>query len=97
MNSYHIGQVVRIRAAFANSNGSAVDPETVTFKVKSPLAQVTTFVLGVDEEVEQDSTGNYHVDLEPTIQGVWAVRWIGTGDNKAAGESSFEMIESQFD
>lgn len=97
MNSYAIGQVVRIRAAFTNLSGAPVDPGGVTFKVKSPLGAVTTYNYPADTQVVKDSTGNYHVDFEPDRQGVWPVRWVGTGSNKGAGESAFLIAESQFD
>lgn len=97
MDTYDLGKVVRSAVAFTNVAGTAVDPGGVTFKVKSPLGVITTYVYLTDVEVVKDATGSYHIDLEPDSQGVWVVRWIGTGSNKTASEGSFQMIESQFD
>lgn len=97
MNVYDLGDVVRSTVAFTNLAGGAVDPGGVTFKLKSPLGVATTYVFPADLQIVKDSTGNYHVDLEPDRQGVWSVRWVGTGSNKAASESAFRVGESQFD
>lgn len=97
MNTYALGVVVRCRAAFTNSAGTAVDPGVVTFKVKSPLGVITTYVYLTDPEVVKDSTGNYHVDVGGSRQGVWSYGSEGTGANATAGESEFKVSESQFD
>lgn len=97
MNTYDLGVVVRLSAAFTNLAGAPVDPGGVTFKIKSPLGVITTYVYLVDGQLLKDSTGNYHVDFEPDKQGKWAVRWIGTSTNKGAEESFFQVGESQFD
>jgi len=97
MNSYDLGDVVRLTVAFTNLAGTAVDPGGVQFKIKSPLGVITIYNYPADTQVVKDATGNYHLDFEPDKQGIWAVRWAGTGSNKAASESSFEVTESQFD
>jgi hypothetical protein len=97
MNEYQLGVPVRLRAAFTNLAGAPVNPGTVTFKVKSPLGITTTYVYLVDAEVVKDSDGNYHVDHKPNRQGVWSYASEGAGVNETAGESSFKVLESQFD
>jgi|SRR5882672_4345051 len=97
MNVYDLGDVVRSRVAFTNLASAAVDPGGVQFKIKSPLGAVTTYVYPVDSQLVKDSTGNYHVDVDADRQGVWVVRWVGTGSNKSASESAFQVGESQFD
>lgn len=97
MNIHDIGDVVRISVAFTNQAGTPVDPGAVTVKVKNPIGVKTTYVYLVDAGVIKDSTGNYHLDLEPTIQGIWNYRWEGTVSNKGAEENSFQIRESAFD
>ncbi len=97
MNTHDIGDVVRISVAFTNQAGTPVDPGTVTVKVKTPIGLATTYVFGVDSGVIKDSTGNYHFDVEPAIQGVWAYRWEGAVSNKGAEENTFQIRESAFD
>lgn len=96
MNSYHIGAVVRLKIAFTNQEGTAVDPGTVRAKVKTPLGVVTTYTYPTDG-IQRTGTGVYYYDVEPAQQGVWKFRWEGTGSNKGANESAFEMLESEFD
>lgn len=97
MNQYDIGDVVRVQGTFTTSAGAAVDPGTVTFKLKTPYGVATTYIYGTDAAVVKTGTGAYYVDYLTTVQGVHHVRWAGTVANIAAGESSFEVIESQFD
>lgn len=97
MAEYTIGNLIRVSAAFTNSGGSAVDPGQVKAKLKSPLGVITTYTYGTDAALVKDSTGNYHLDVEPTVQGVWKYRWEGLTSNKGAGESSFTVAESVFD
>lgn len=97
MSTYDIGDVVRITVAFTNLAGGAVDPGAVTVRVKNPVGVKTSYTYITDTEVLKDSTGNYHLDVEPAIQGVWVYRWEGTGANKGAAEASFQVRESAFD
>ncbi|MGH9766104.1 MAG: hypothetical protein ACREAB_01615 [Blastocatellia bacterium] len=97
MNVYDIGDVVRVSATFTNQVGAPVDPGGVTLKVKNPVGVKTSYVYVVDLALIRDSPGNYHLDLEPAIQGVWTYRWEGTAPNKGAEEASFQISESAFD
>jgi len=97
MNTYDSGDVVRINVAFTNLAGATVDPGTVTVKVKNPVGVKTTYVYGIAVEVVKDDVGLYHMDLEPTIQGVWSYRFEGTGANKGSEENTFQIRESAFD
>lgn len=96
MNAYDSGDVVRMSVVFTNQTPVPVDPGAVAVKVKDPLGAKTTYNYPADGVVK-DSTGNYHKDIEPTIQGVWTYRWEGTISNKGAEESSFQVRESAFD
>lgn len=88
-NSYTLGQVVRLSVAFTDSAAAAVDPTTVTLKIKDPVgAEVTkTYALS---EVIKDSAGIYHFDHTPTLEGSHHYRWEGTAPSTAA-ESRFFM------
>lgn len=97
MSEYDIGDVVRLTGTFTTSAGAAVDPTTVTFKLKTPAGLTTTYVYGTDAAIVKTGTGVYYVDWLTTMQGVHHVRWAGTVANIAAGEDSFTVRESQFD
>ena len=97
MNAYQVGDLVRITAAFTNEAGSAADPTTVTLLVKLRYvigAETTTYTYPTN--ITKDSTGNYHVDFQPTTEGIWDYRWVGTGTVTAAGESAFNVPNSEF-
>jgi hypothetical protein len=80
-----------------NLAGAEVNPGTVSVKVKSPLGVITTYVYLTNPEVVKDSDGNYHIDIDPDRQGVWSVKWIGTGANKGSAKSRFKIDEDDFD
>jgi hypothetical protein len=87
---YPYNSVVRADVAFtAVSGGTAVDPGTVTAKVRDPSRNVSSFVYNTDDEVVKSATGNYYIDIELDEAGLWKVRWDGEGANQAAGETEF--------
>lgn len=97
MNVHDKGDTVRLRFQFKGVDGLPVDPSTVIAKVKDPVGVVTTYTYLVDGNFIKDAVGDYHRDIDPTIQGVWKYRGEGTGTNKAAAESAFMIRESEFD
>jgi hypothetical protein len=94
-NTYDIGDLVRVSAAFATSGGVATDPTTVTLKVQSPAGTETTYTYALTE-VTKGSVGNYYKDLTITLPGRWVYRWIGTGAVVAASEAHFLIRRSEF-
>lgn len=93
--SYDQYQRVRISGAFTVSD-VATDPTAVTFKIKDPSSNITTYVYGTDAEVVKASTGNYYVDYDVDEVGVWYFKWRGTGAVVAANESEFYVQETEF-
>ena len=93
MNSYDIGDLIRLRGSFTNSAGAAVDPSSVTLQYRQLIADpssYTTLVYGVNSIVKA-STGEYYHDLSVTSDGEWRYRWNGLGANAAAVEGSFKV------
>lgn len=95
MNSYDVGDLVRLTAAFTVSS-SATDPTTTTCKVREPDGTVTTLVYGTDAACVRSATGSFYVDWSTDQEGVHSVRWIGTGAAQGAAESQFNVRESLF-
>lgn len=87
-NYFPIGQLVRLSAAFADDNGSAIDPTTITCKIKRPSGLVTTLTYAASG-VTKDSVGNYHVDVVVDTVGIWHYRFEGTGTVTTADETIF--------
>ena len=94
--TFDVGDLVKLTAAFTNSAGAASDPAGLTFKVKNPNGNVTTYVYGTDSEVVKASVGNYYVEISATLAGTWHYRFAGTGNGQAADEGSFSIETSEF-
>ncbi len=70
---------LRLTVTFADDNGDAVDPATVTFSTYSPSGSLTNYVYGTDSEVGKSAVGNYYADIAPDESGRWHFRWKTTG------------------
>jgi hypothetical protein len=86
------GTVIRFytSAAFADANGTATDPTTVTFAYQvgsNPVLQTTYGSPAAWGSITKDGTGLYHVDVDTTGQaGVWTYVWAGTGTVQTRAE-----------
>lgn len=96
MNTYDVGDNIRCVGTFTQSDGTAIDPSTVTFKHKDPSGNVTTLVYGVDVEVVKSATGIYYIDIDIDESGRWNWRVASTGTGQAAGERAFDVRGSKF-
>lgn len=97
MNTYDVGDKVRITGAWTDPNDSdaAIDPTTVSAAYKNPSGVVLTKVYGSDADVVRSGTGSFYMDISITVSGEYWYRWIGTGTGQAAGESMFGVREQQ--
>jgi hypothetical protein len=89
MDTYALGNLVRVSAAFTNSVGAAVDPAVVKCQVRTPDGTVTTYTYGTDAEVIKSATGAYYLDVDAATAGEWRYRWYSTGSGQAADEGRF--------
>lgn len=96
MNTYDIGDQVRLCVTFSDSDGVAVDPTVITLKYATPAGAVTTLVYGTDAAVSREATGEYYADIVPTTAGIWRYRWYSSGTITAAAEGNFSVRRSQF-
>ena len=93
----YINSTVRIPVNFQDADALDVDPDTITFKLYSPSAEITSYVFGTDAEVFKTSVGDYYIDVTPDEPGRWHYRWESTGTNKStAVEGSFVVQISRF-
>ena len=94
---YELGEQVRLPATFTRkSDGTAVDPTTVTVQTISGGGLQTDHVYGVDSAVIKDSVGNYHFDFVPSGAGQWRYRWVGSGAVNTAKPGSFTVNATPF-
>lgn len=99
VNSYDIGDLVRVSVAFTNSGGTAVDPSSVVLKYVAPGGTAIMRTYGVVGEVEKDATGQYHYDIDTTggNPGEWWYKWSGTGAAQATAKGRFLVEPDVFD
>lgn len=96
MDSFPLGDPVRVSVTFKNNAGTVTDPTTVTAKVRAADGTIATHAYPGDGTVVRDSTGVYHVDITTTAAGVWSYRFIGSGALVAANEAEFFAQPSDF-
>lgn len=90
-NTYDVGDLVRVTGTFTDSDGTAVDPTTVTVYHKDPSGNITEWVYLTDTDVVQDTNGTYYADIDIDESGRWYYRFKGTGSGQAAGETYFQV------
>lgn len=93
-NQYDTGDRIEIDTStvFQDSDGSAVDPDTVRYKVKDPDGNTTTYVYNTDNEVTRNGAGDYTLTIDVNTRGVWHYRIEGEqtdGENRGAKEGYF--------
>ena len=79
INTFDIGDIVRLQCLFETAAGTDTDPPVVLCKVEDPNGTETTYTYGTDTNViRKDSTGNYSCYVAPTVGGKWIYKWFGT-------------------
>lgn len=98
INSYKIGQVVRLRDV-VTVDGTPTDPTGVyTFQLTDPRGIRTTYVFNADPEFVQDSPSEYHVDWLIAHHGEHRYRFsAGDGVAEGANEGMFRAAKSVFE
>lgn len=96
INTYDVGDLVRVSGEFKASGGALSDPTVVYVKYKDPSGNETTKQYGVDAAVVKDATGQYHLDIDVDEAGTWYYRWYSTGTGQAAKEVEFIVDPSAF-
>jgi hypothetical protein len=98
MNTYPLGQTVRISTAtaFTDADGDPVAPDTVTLSVREPAPDRTeTSYTGA--QLTSSATGSYYRDVTPDVPGTWYYRWEGViGTSVAVDEDTFHVSPSVF-
>lgn len=96
MNSYFVGNVVRVQGNLADLDGTLGDPGGVVVKHRSPTGVVTSKTYGTDAEVVRVGVGIYQVDIVANLEGIWHYRFESSVSRAAASEGRFTVRESQF-
>ena len=88
-NTHDIGDIVRVFSTFKQNN-VLIDPSTVAATVKAPDGTSITYTFA-GSTVTRDGTGEYHVDIAPTMAGTYRYRFFSTGTGTGAEESWFQV------
>lgn len=102
MDTYDIGDVVRIEGEFKNPDGELTDPGTVSVTIKKPDGtELPTRVYNEStDDIQKDGVGRYRTDVDiPSVAssaGTWRYRWFSDGEGKAAEEGAFKIRRSKF-
>jgi hypothetical protein len=82
LNSYFVGQGIKLRATYTNKEtGALVDPSTVQVYIKGAgIDPQEVYVFGTDAEVTNPSVGVYEAVFTPTASGVFEYLWQGQGN-----------------
>lgn len=89
MNTYEIGDLVRLTGSFANQNGTLTNPTTVTLMVRNPDG--TTMMVS---SLTNSSTGIFYSDYPVSESGLYYYRYAGAGAVTAAIEAQFQVAQS---
>lgn len=94
---YEVGDLGRFTVTFRDPDTDAlVDPSSIVFKYKTPLA-VQTSVTFPDDNLVKLSEGQYRTWVSLGEPGVWTFRWETTGSHQAAAEFLRNVTLSRFD
>ena len=89
----NVGDRVRLKGVFANLDGAAANPTTVTVKVRKPSGTVTSYTGG---SLTNPTPGEWRCEVDCDIAGSWAFRFEGVGALVAAEESVFDVRTTGF-
>jgi hypothetical protein len=95
INYYDKGDVVRLYA-YCTISGSYADPTELTLKTKQPDGTISTYLYSLTQ-IDKDSVGHYHKDVEMTQAGQFWYRYEGTGALVSAEETYLIVRPSEFD
>ena len=95
MDVYDVGDRRKLSVAVTDENGTAADPDDVTFLMSDPDGIVTAYEYGIDSELVRTGTGAYHVEWDCLTPGNHVWRIEAAGSVAAAEESFFHVRQSQ--
>jgi hypothetical protein len=91
LNSYDIGDLVRLTGTLETADGTNVDPEAIVCKVLAPSGTVATYTYGTDAYPVRSEAGVFYVDYTPTEAGEHWYRFTSTGTGQATDENRFSV------
>jgi hypothetical protein len=91
INSYDIGDLVRITGALEDSEGIDIDPTAMFIQYKKPSGTIVTLQYGIDSSVIKQAVGIYYTNINADEAGHWHYRFYSTGVGQAAETGRFHV------
>ena len=90
----YVGATEVIRSTFKVRNETTgidalTDPTELSMIVVNPDLTSTTYIYGVDEQIQKLSKGVFRALIDCTVAGRWNYEWISTGAAKGAFRGDF--------
>lgn len=92
MNTWQYGNSIRLTGTFRDYDSNLIDPSEVKVSVLKPNGGFSTYVYGVNPEVERSSIGVYTIEVLGDIVGIWYYRWFTDTPDEVSKEVLFEII-----
>lgn len=86
--AYDIGDTRRLSVQFSDVGGAPAAPTTVTFALREPDGDLTSYATPA-AQIVNTGTGAYYVDWTITQAGRHVYRWNGTGAVSAVEQGEF--------
>lgn len=96
MQEYEPTTRVRIEGKIRNLDGALDDPTQLIFSILEPDGTETDYTWGVDDELEQVSTGIFRVEWDADQAGLHKYRWQANGAIQVAFGGAFNIKERSF-
>ncbi|MBS1722360.1 MAG: hypothetical protein JSS66_05075 [Armatimonadetes bacterium] len=87
---------VRVIARIKDLDGSLADPTQLVFTIKEPDGNETSLTWGIDDDIVQDSEGEFHIDWDADQAGLHRYRWQANGAVQVAFGGAFNIKEPDF-
>ena len=99
VNVYHVGDRVDIQTStpFQDADGTAFDPDVVTFWVTVPGSDPEDYIYLTDDEVTRIDTGDYMCSIDVDVAGDYQYAILAetsTGENRGADQGVFTVMAS---
>lgn len=88
LNTFDVGDTVRLAATYTDTGGGPIDPTSVKFVYRHPTGTEST-VTSLSTSVVNPSSGSYYTDILINSAGTWRWRSYSTGSLNTAAEAVF--------
>lgn len=96
MARYDVGDLVQLKAKFTGAAGDPADPDRLEFHLSPPVGEPIIYVYDDDAgQIKREEPGSYYIEVTPDQPGMWAYRWVATGEHVQAAEpGSFHVRDT---